>query len=89
MQSRAISLVEAFTNVAVVYGVAVITQMEVFPWFGLNATMSQNLKIGLIFTVVSLVRSYVLRRLFNLPHSRNHVVHREKAGCIAALLLLK
>ena len=64
MQSRAMSLVEAATNVAVGYGVAVATQMLVFPWFGLSTTLSENLQIGLIFTVVSLLRSYALRRLF-------------------------
>ena len=65
MQSRAMSLVEAVTNVIVGYGVAVATQMLVFPWFGLSTTLSENLQIGLIFTVVSLLRSYALRRLFN------------------------
>lgn len=68
MQSRAMSLVEAFANVAVGYGVAVATQTIVFPWFGLHATLDQNLALGMIFTIVSLVRSYVLRRLFNLAH---------------------
>ena len=65
MQSRAMSLVEAMTNVLVGYGVAVATQAMVFPWFGLSATFGENLQIGLIFTVVSLARSYALRRLFN------------------------
>jgi hypothetical protein len=65
MQSRIMSLVEAVVNVAVGYGVAVLTQMIVFPWFGLHASLRQNLGIGLIFTGVSLVRSYALRRLFN------------------------
>ena len=32
--------------------------------FGLQATLGQNLAIGAIFTVVSLARSYVLRRVF-------------------------
>jgi hypothetical protein len=64
MQSRAMSLVEAVVNVLVGYGVAVATQLMVFPWFGLSTTIDQNLTIGLIFTVVSLVRSYALRRLF-------------------------
>jgi hypothetical protein len=68
MQSRAMSLVEAVANVAVGYCVAVATQMIVFPWFGLRATLGQNLGLGLVFTVVSLVRSYALRRLFNTPH---------------------
>ena len=63
-QSRLMSLVEAVANVAVGYGVAVVTQMLVFPLFGLEATLGQNLSIGAIFTVVSLVRSYALRRAF-------------------------
>ncbi len=63
-QSRWMSLVEAVTNVLVGYGVAVATQWVVFPLFGLHATLHENLLIGLIFTAVSLVRSYVLRRAF-------------------------
>ena len=63
-QSRWMSLVEAVTNVLVGYGVAVATQWAVFPLFGLHATLQENLLIGLIFTAVSLVRSYVLRRAF-------------------------
>jgi len=63
-QSRTMSLVEAIANVAVGYGVAVTTQMLVFPLFGLQTTLAQNLKIGLIFTVVSIARSFMLRRVF-------------------------
>lgn len=65
MQSRAMSLIEAAVNVIVGYGVAVATQTTVFPWFGLHAPLEQNLTMGLIFTVVSLLRSYLLRRAFN------------------------
>lgn len=57
--------VEAVTNVAVGYGVAVGTQLVVFPWFGLDVPMTDTLLIGAVFTVVSIVRSYALRRLFN------------------------
>ena len=64
MQSRWMSLVESVVNVLVGYIVAVTTQYLVFPLFGLHATLSQNLMIGLIFTGVSLVRSYLLRRVF-------------------------
>ena len=63
-QSRGMSLVEAVANVVVGYGVAVVTQILIFPIFGLHATLVQNLKMGLVFTVVSLGRSYALRRLF-------------------------
>ena len=58
-QSRAMSLVEAVANVVVGYGVAVVTQILIFPIFGLHTTLAQNLKLGAVFTV-----SYLLRRLF-------------------------
>ncbi len=63
-QSRLMSLVESLANVAVGYAVAVLTQMLVFPLFGLMTTVPENLAIGAIFTVVSLARSYALRRTF-------------------------
>ncbi len=63
-QSRLMSLAESLANVLVGYGVAVITQVVVFPLFGLAVTVTENLLIGLIFTAVSIVRSYALRRGF-------------------------
>lgn len=65
MQSRWMSLLEAATNIVVGYCLAVLTQLVVFPLFGLRATFSENLLIGGVFTLISLVRSYLLRRLFN------------------------
>ena len=65
-QSKLMSLVEAVANVIVGYGIAVLVQMALFPVFGLSVSIGQNLAIGLVFTVVSLVRSYVLRRLFEM-----------------------
>lgn len=63
-QSRWLSLVEAITNVAVGYALAVVTQMLVFPRFGLQASLGENLALGSVFTTVSLIRGYALRRLF-------------------------
>ena len=63
-QSRLMSLVEAVANVVVGYLLAVGTQLLVFPLFGLEATLRQSLGIGAIFTLVSLVRGYLLRRAF-------------------------
>ena len=65
MQSRWMSLVESAINIVVGYCLAVLTQLVVFPLFGLRATFSENLLIGGVFTLISLVRSYLLRRLFN------------------------
>lgn len=63
-QSRTMSLVEAVANVAVGYSVAVMTQILVFPLFGFSTTLTANMAIGAIFTVVSIARSFTLRRLF-------------------------
>ncbi len=63
-QSRLMSLIEAITNVIVGYGVAVVTQILIFPIFGLQTTLGQNLAMGGIFTVVSIARSCALRRVF-------------------------
>ncbi len=63
-QTRWMSFVESVANVLVGYGVAVLTQMLVFPLFGMRASVSDNLLIGVIFTVVSLARSFTLRRVF-------------------------
>lgn len=65
-QSRLMSLIEAITNVIVGYGVAVMTQILVFPMFGLQTTLGENLTLGGIFTIVSLLRSFALRRLFEV-----------------------
>ena len=69
-QSRLMSLVEAIANVLVGYGVAVITQILIFPIFGLHTTLAQNLKMGAIFTVVSIARSFALRRMFEAIRMR-------------------
>ncbi|MBN8291892.1 hypothetical protein JI664_07955 [Rhodobacter sp. NTK016B] len=63
-QSRLLSLVEAATNVAVGYALAVVTQIVAFPWFGLHPSLGENLSIGALFTGISLLRTYTLRRLF-------------------------
>lgn len=73
-QSHLMSFVESLANVTVGYGVAVLTQILVFPIFGLHATLAHHLQVGAVFTLVSVCRSYLLRRLFEhlrflTPHS--------------------
>ncbi len=69
MQTRFQSLLESLANVLLGYGVALGAQLLIFPWFSINIPMSSNIAIGIIFTLVSLVRSYALRRFFNWFHS--------------------
>jgi hypothetical protein len=45
-QSRTMSLVESITNVLAGFGVAVATQIAVFPLFGLRTTLAANLAMA-------------------------------------------
>lgn len=67
-QSRKHSVIEAIINVMVGYCIALLTQLFVFPLFGIYISLSSNMSIGIVFTIVSLVRSYILRRAFNAWH---------------------
>jgi len=67
-QSRRHSLLEAMANIAIGYGIAVGAQFAIFPLFGIHVSAGEHAAIGGLFTIVSLVRSYALRRLFNRWH---------------------
>lgn len=67
-QSKKHSFVESLFNVAIGYGIALASQILVFPLFGIHIPLHDNILIGIIFTVISICRSYALRRLFNWYH---------------------
>ena len=64
MQLKKHSFIESVTNVAVGYGVALMSQITIFPMFGISITIADNIIIGALFTIVSIIRSYILRRIF-------------------------
>lgn len=69
-QSRAMSLLEATTNVVVGFAVAVLLQLILLPLFGIDLPMNINLLIATAFTAASIIRSYVLRRIFEAYRTR-------------------
>jgi membrane protein implicated in regulation of membrane protease activity len=71
-QSRLSSFLEATLGTAIGFVISVALTAVVLPAYGHNVTLSQNLQITFIFTVASIVRSYVLRRWFNA------YIHRPK-----------
>jgi hypothetical protein len=70
-QSKTMSLVESLAQVVIGYFVSLAAQLVIFPLFGLRVSLSDNLLIGACFLIVSLARSYVLRRLFNARPARD------------------
>lgn len=65
MQTKKESFKEACVNVAVGYIIAVAGQLILFPIAWIESELSQNLFVWAGFTIISLVRSYIIRRIFN------------------------
>ena len=72
MQSRLHSFLEAWSNTIVGYVLNLGVQLIVYPFYGARFTFSQNIQIGLIFMLVSITRSYILRRHFNRKTAFNN-----------------
>ena len=65
MQSKKESMIETLTNVGIGWFISFIANMLVLPLFGYNINLTDGLLISIIFTIISIVRSYVVRRWFN------------------------
>ena len=65
LQSRIDSFMEAATNTAIGFIVSLATWVAVAWAYDIPMTWSTNFQITGIFTVVSIIRGYALRRLFN------------------------
>ncbi len=65
MQTRLMSMVETITNVAIGLIVSFLSQVAIFKYYDIHISLAQNLELTLYFTVVSILRGFFLRRLFN------------------------
>jgi hypothetical protein len=65
MQSRVGSLIESCASTLIGFGVALLSQLVIFPLYGVHVPLSTNLAITVWFTFISVARSYCVRRFFN------------------------
>lgn len=65
MQTKRQSLIETLTSVFVGWLIGVILNMLVLPLFDYNVSLTDGVLISIIFTAVSVIRSYIIRRWFN------------------------
>jgi uncharacterized membrane protein (DUF485 family) len=65
MQTKLGSFVEAWANIAVGFAINFTANLIILPLFGFDVSAGQAFGIGVIFTVISLASSYILRRYFN------------------------
>jgi len=60
------SFVESWANIAIGFSINFTANLIILPLFGFHSlTLGKNLVIGLLYTVISLIRSFVIRRWFN------------------------
>jgi hypothetical protein len=64
-QSKSHSFIEACAQTLVGFVQGILTQMALFPLYGFTPTLTQNVELVMAFTIVSLARSYFVRRIFN------------------------
>ena len=67
-QSRRASAAEACAGVALGYGINLAGQIYLYPLLGIHVSLATNFGISLVFTAISVARTYSLRRLFNALH---------------------
>lgn len=70
MQTKLQSWIEVLVGTAIGYAVALVAQLFIFEYYKIELPMSDNLKIVAFFTVVSIIRGYGVRRLFNYINGR-------------------
>ena len=71
MQTRRSSLIEACTNIGVGFILSLVVWQLLSELYGYDMPLSRNVEITTVFTVVSLIRSYYMRRAFNWMLTRN------------------
>ena len=65
MQTKRFSFIEALTNTLTGLIVSFGIQLVIYPTMGIPVRISQNIIITLVFTIASILRGYVVRRIFN------------------------
>jgi hypothetical protein len=65
VQTKLGSFIEAWVNIGIGFSINFTANLIVLPMFGFNVTPIDAFGIGLVFTAISLARSYVIRRWFN------------------------
>lgn len=72
MQTKLGSWLEAWANIFVGFGINFIANLIVLPAFGMPISAVTAFHVGLVFTGISLARTYLLRRAFNRIKRLHH-----------------
>lgn len=64
-QTRIGSLIEVGVNIAIGFAINWVANLCILPLYGFHITGVQAFSMGLIFTIISVARGYIVRRWFN------------------------
>lgn len=70
--SKLRSFIEVMTNLILWLIFAVLIQHYTFPLFWIEMDLDTNLKLALIFKIVSVIKWYRVRRFFNFYNNRKN-----------------
>ena len=65
MQSNKKSIIESLVNTISGLIIGLSIQLLMYPILEIEVTTQQNLLLTLVFFIVSVIRGYIIRRLFN------------------------
>ena len=65
MQTKKQSLIESLTSTTIGIIIGIVLNLTILPIFGYPVSVVDSLWISVIFTIVSIIRSYIIRRWFN------------------------
>ena len=65
MQTKRQSAIESLTSTTIGIIIGIVLNLTILPVFGYPVSLSDSLWISVIFTVISIIRSYIIRRWFN------------------------
>lgn len=68
MQTKKWSMIETVLSTAIGFVIALLSQHFLFPLWGIEVEWHDNFQIACVFTIISIVRGYFVRRMFNLMH---------------------
>lgn len=76
-QTKLGSFIEACINILIGFSINYVMNLLILPLFGFHISLTDNLLMGLLYTIVSVARSYVVRRWFE---ARIHKAALKLAG---------
>jgi uncharacterized protein YacL len=65
MQSKKQSIIESLIQTVIGLITSLLIQLMLYPILNIPVTFSQNLIITFVFFIASIIRGYIVRRIFN------------------------